>query len=347
MPVASLPGKYGIGSFGKESYAFVDMLHEAGQSYWQILPLGPTSYGDSPYQSFSTFAGNPYFIDLEELISEGFLEEKQVDKCDCGGSEEYIDYEKMYRARFGILRKAYDNRENAKDSKAILKDFEDFKERPENDWLRDYSLFMALKNANSGRAWNTWDEGVRLRKKEALDAAFEKYKDEVEFYSFLQFLFFSVSSSFGFFLFFKSVIVGEEIQLYRGFLRDPVLREQITGDDIDPPNKQVRIDDPVIQIQHDCRNTPGRAGPAVNAAGSVSMFGVRPAIRVRLNYAFIRFSGRSYEKTICTCRNQAGPVIADGQSDFFCYDTFTDQVHDQYFRHLTDDEFCLFSIIWF
>ena len=189
LPIFSLSNKYGIGTFSKQAYEFVDFLKEAGQSYWQILPLGPTSYGDSPYQSFSTFAGNPYFIDLEELISQGLLEEEQVDKCDFGGSEEYIDYEKMYRARFVILKKAYMNRENAKDSEKLLKDFDDFKKSPENDWLMDYALFMALKNANDGRAWNTWDEGVRLRKKDALEAAFEKYKTEVDFYCFLQFLF--------------------------------------------------------------------------------------------------------------------------------------------------------------
>ncbi len=189
LPIFSLSSKYGIGTFSKEAYDFVDFLKKAGQSYWQILPLGPTSYGDSPYQSFSTFAGNPYFIDLEGLIADGLLEEKQVDKCDFGGSEEYIDYEKIYRARFDILKKAFENRENAKDAKALLKEYEEFKNSPENDWLEDYSLFMALKNANSGRAWNTWEEGVRLRKSDALAKAHDKYKEEVEFYSFIQFLF--------------------------------------------------------------------------------------------------------------------------------------------------------------
>ncbi len=189
LPIFSLSSKYGIGTFSKEAYDFVDFLKNSGQSYWQILPLGPTSYGDSPYQSFSTFAGNPYFIDLEELIADGLLDQKQVDKCDFGGSEEYIDYEKMYRARFDILKKAFENRENAKDAKTLLKEFEEFKISPENDWLGDYSLFMALKNVNSGRAWNTWEEGVRLRKSDALAKAFEKYKEEVEFYSFIQFLF--------------------------------------------------------------------------------------------------------------------------------------------------------------
>ena len=93
LPIFSLSSEYGIGAFSKEAYEFVDFLEKAGQSYWQILPLGPTSYGDSPYQSFSTFAGNPYFIDITELISEGFLAKEEADKYDFGGSEEYIDYE--------------------------------------------------------------------------------------------------------------------------------------------------------------------------------------------------------------------------------------------------------------
>ena len=108
LPVASLPSRYGIGCFSKEAYEFVDRLEEAGQSYWQILPLGPTGYGDSPYQSFSTFAGNPYFIDLETLVKEGLLTEEECDACDFGDNAEYIDYEKIYLSRFKVLRKAFE-----------------------------------------------------------------------------------------------------------------------------------------------------------------------------------------------------------------------------------------------
>ncbi len=190
LPVFSLSSEYGIGTFSKEAYEFVDFLKKAGQSYWQILPLGPTSYGDSPYQSFSTFAGNPYFIDPVDLIDRGLLTKKDADKCDFGGSEEYIDYEKMYRSRFILLKKAYDNMDGAKNAKELKKKFEQFKEKPENDWLLDYALFMALKNANGGRAWNTWEKGLRLREKEAIIEAKKKYAEEVDFYSFIQFLFF-------------------------------------------------------------------------------------------------------------------------------------------------------------
>ncbi|MCR5403684.1 MAG: 4-alpha-glucanotransferase [Butyrivibrio sp.] len=189
LPIFSLSSEYGIGTFSKEAYDFVDFLDKAGQSYWQILPLGPTSYGDSPYQSFSTFAGNPYFIDICALIEEGLLTKEMADKCDFGGSEEYIDYEKMYRARFKLLMKAYNNIDNARDADKLRKGFEEFKKDEDNDWLFDYALFMALKNANSGRAWNTWEEGVRLRKQAPLQEAAKKYEKEIDFYCFLQYLF--------------------------------------------------------------------------------------------------------------------------------------------------------------
>ena len=189
LPIFSLPSEYGIGTFSKQAYEFVDFLKKAGQSYWQILPLGPTSYGDSPYQSFSTFAGNPYFIDIEAIIEEGFLDKADADKCDFGVSDEYIDYEKLYRSRFKLLKKAFDNLDKVSKAAEIKKEFEAFKNDPDNDWLSDYSLFMALKNVNGGKAWDTWEEGVRLRKKDALKAATEKYKVEIEFYSFLQYLF--------------------------------------------------------------------------------------------------------------------------------------------------------------
>ncbi len=109
LPVASLPSGYGIGCFSKEAYEFVDFLAEAGQTYWQILPLGQTGYGDSPYQSFSTYAGNPYFIDLEKLIEKKYITRKQADACKFGTDPEHIDYEKIYLARFPLLLKAFRN----------------------------------------------------------------------------------------------------------------------------------------------------------------------------------------------------------------------------------------------
>ncbi len=109
LPVSGLPSRYGIGCFSREAYEFVDQLKAAGQSFWQILPLGPTSYGDSPYQSFSTFAGNPYFIDPEDLVKRGFVTKEQCDGYDFGDNEEYVDYARLYQSRFLLLREAWKN----------------------------------------------------------------------------------------------------------------------------------------------------------------------------------------------------------------------------------------------
>lgn len=183
LPVSSIPSKYGIGTFSKQAYEFVDFLEKAGQKYWQILPLGPTGYGDSPYQSFSTFAGNPYYIDLEALVEKGWLTEEECDACDFGADEEYVDYEKIYLSRFKILKKAYE-RSNIAADEAFLK----FRE--ENTfWLGDYALYMAVKNSFDSVSWIEWDEDIRLRKNEAIASYKEKYAQEVEFYEFQQFLF--------------------------------------------------------------------------------------------------------------------------------------------------------------
>ncbi|MEE1115685.1 MAG: 4-alpha-glucanotransferase, partial [Clostridia bacterium] len=139
MPISSLPSKYGIGCFSKSAYDFVDLLDKGGQSYWQILPLGPTGYGDSPYQSFSAFAGNPYFISLEELIESGLLTKDECEKADLGDGNSYINYEKLYNNRFKLLRLAYE--------RADLTEYTDFSEfcKINAHWLDDYALFMALK----------------------------------------------------------------------------------------------------------------------------------------------------------------------------------------------------------
>ena len=109
LPVSAIPSKYGIGAFSKEAYTFIDLLEKAGQSYWQILPLGPTGYGDSPYQSFSTFAGNPYYIDFEALIEAGYLTKQECEKYDFGDDDAYVDYEKIYLSRFKVFKKSYKN----------------------------------------------------------------------------------------------------------------------------------------------------------------------------------------------------------------------------------------------
>ena len=126
MGISSIPSKYGIGCFSKEAYEFVDQLEQAGQQYWQILPLGPTGYGDSPYQSVSTFAGNPYFINLEDLIEKGLLTREECESCDWGGSESYVDYEKMYMSRYKLLRKAYERADLSKEAEKELEEEIDF-----------------------------------------------------------------------------------------------------------------------------------------------------------------------------------------------------------------------------
>ncbi len=183
MPISSLPGKYGIGTFSKEAYAFVDFLQQAGQRLWQILPLGPTGYGDSPYQSFSTFAGNPYFIDLEALIEEGLLTAEECEALDWGGDEEYVDYGKIYVSKFQALRLAFSRVDLEHD-----KEFFAFIAR-NYDWVIDYALFMAIKNAHEGMCFNEWEEEIFLRKEAALEACRKEYAEDILFYEFLQYVF--------------------------------------------------------------------------------------------------------------------------------------------------------------
>lgn len=182
MPVSSLPSKYGIGCFSKEAYEFVDFLRDAGQKYWQILPLGPTGYGDSPYQSFSTFAGNPYFIDLEAFIEKGWLTLEECEDADLGDKAE-VDYEKIYFGRFPLLKKAF-LRSRIREDKA----FQEFCVK-ESSWLTDYSLYMAIKNENDGKSFYEWPEALRRRDKNALKEAQKRLEEEITFYHFLQYVF--------------------------------------------------------------------------------------------------------------------------------------------------------------
>ena len=189
LPVFSLPSEHGIGCFSKEAYQFVDMLKKAGQSYWQILPLGPTGYGDSPYQSFSTYAGNPYFIDLETLVSEGLLTDAESREYDSEEQEESIDYEKIYKTRFKVLKKAY---ERFRDRMAGWHHEREAYERfiSENAfWLDDYSLYMAVKDKNNGVSWNEWDAPLKNREEKALSEAREELAEEISFYKFQQYEF--------------------------------------------------------------------------------------------------------------------------------------------------------------
>ena len=182
LPVFSLPSRYGIGCFSKESYEFVDFLKESGQKYWQILPLGPTGYGDSPYQSFSTFAGNPYFIDVEEFVNSGFITRSECAFYD-GTDGDRINYEKVYFSRFKLLKLAFE-RSRARENE----DFITF-EKENSFWLEDYALFMAVKNSFEGKAWIEWDKDIRVREKKAVKKYAEEFKEEMDFYKFQQFYF--------------------------------------------------------------------------------------------------------------------------------------------------------------
>ena len=223
MPVSSLPSPYGIGTFGKDAYDFVTFVKECNHKYWQVLPLGPTTYGDSPYQSYSAFAGNPYFVDLDMLIEAGFLLKSEVISRDWGdgivpvnvseddavngrfgtyrdgniGDERYVSYEKIYNNRFDILRIAYNRFKAAcAESKKTLakglplyKQFDNFV-KDNADWLEDYALFMALKSHFNNVSWGEWETDIKFRKPEAMSRYEEQLSDDIEYWKFIQFEFY-------------------------------------------------------------------------------------------------------------------------------------------------------------
>ena len=183
LPITSLPSRYGIGCFSQSAYDFIDWLKEAGQSYWQILPLGPTGYGDSPYQSFSTFAGNPYFISLEALVEEGILHQEECDEYDFGARTDTVDYEKLYNARYTLLEIAYRRSWFTEDH-----DYQHFV-RKNKWWLSDYALFMAIKEQYNNLPWYQWPEDIRLRDSSAMKEYYNELSYNVEFHQYLQFMF--------------------------------------------------------------------------------------------------------------------------------------------------------------
>jgi 4-alpha-glucanotransferase len=223
MPVSSLPSPYGIGTFGKDAYDFVTFVKECNHKYWQGLPLGPTTYGDSPYQSYSAFAGNPYFVDLDMLIEAGFLLKSEVISRDWGdgivpvnvseddavngrfgsyrdgniGDERYVSYEKIYNNRFDILRIAYNRFKAAcAESKKTLakglplyKQFDNFV-KDNADWLEDYALFMALKSHFNNVSWGEWETDIKFRKPEAMSRYEEQLSDDIGYWKFIQFEFY-------------------------------------------------------------------------------------------------------------------------------------------------------------
>lgn len=187
MHISSLPSKYGIGTLGKAAYDFIDHLAEAGQSLWQILPLGPTGFGDSPYQSFSTYAGNPYFIDLEILIERGWLKKRVCDRVYRGINNMDVDYQMLYQTRFLLLKEAF---EAAKEEGYFKKkEYRIFCDTNAY-WLKDYTLFMAIKKEYAGKSFIEWPKKLRERAKDALKDFAGSHAEDIAFYEFLQFEFF-------------------------------------------------------------------------------------------------------------------------------------------------------------
>ena len=186
LPISSLPSAQGIGTLGESAYHFVDFLKKAGQTYWQILPLSPTGYGDSPYQSCSSRAGNPYFIDLELLEKDGLLEPEDYLYVDFGQHPDYVDYGQLYKTRLSVLRKAYARGQDSQAAELVAF-------RAENaDWLGDYALFMALKERYGMLPLAKWPDKAILRREEASLATYRNLlAGEIAFYEFVQMLFFA------------------------------------------------------------------------------------------------------------------------------------------------------------
>ncbi|MCH5184647.1 MAG: 4-alpha-glucanotransferase, partial [Oscillospiraceae bacterium] len=182
MHISSLPSKYGIGTLGKAAYDFVDFLNKSKQKYWQILPVNPTSFGDSPYQSPSAFAGNPYFIDPDILCEEGLIHRHEIDNYFFGDDDTTIDYARLFEARYPMLRIAFGRYNKDNDFYAFVDE--------NRAWLDDYALYMSLKETFHYIEWTKWERGIRMCEQWAID----KYRGEqyrnIEFYQFIQYMFF-------------------------------------------------------------------------------------------------------------------------------------------------------------
>jgi len=179
LHISSLPSKYGIGTLGKAAYDFIDFLHASGQSIWQILPIGPTSYGDSPYQSPSSFACNPYFIDFELLVKDGLLKEDDL-------PQDYpsprVDYGRLFNERYATLHKAYLNKDK------LAKEFDKFKDE-EAYWLTGYAEYSVLKTEHENKPWNQWYDDFKYKVGHAMDWFRNQYKEQIDEVKFYQFLF--------------------------------------------------------------------------------------------------------------------------------------------------------------
>ena len=183
MHITSLPSKYGIGTLGKEAYKFVDFLAKSGQSYWQVLPLNPTSYGDSPYQSSSVFAYNQYLIDLDMLHEMGLLKPRDYKKEYYGNNDLDVDYANMFIVRNRVLKKTWPRHELYK------KEFNKFK-KENSSWLDSFALYESIKESFNYTPWYEWNDSYRLRDDKTIKKYIKNNKDDIEYRKFIQFLFY-------------------------------------------------------------------------------------------------------------------------------------------------------------
>lgn len=183
LPISSLPSAYGIGTLGNAAFRFVDLLVELKQKYWQILPMGPLTVGDSPFQSISLFAGNPYYIDLDILIEERLLQTEEVGAYRWGDSEENVDYAVLYENRYAVLQKAFDRFDEQNEQYIAFC-------RKNREWLEDYSLYMAIKADLDNEPWYTWKDALKNRQKDALDDCRRKLANQIDFWKFCQYEFY-------------------------------------------------------------------------------------------------------------------------------------------------------------
>ena len=181
MHITSLPGPYGVGTLGKCAYEFVDFLKKAGQSCWQLLPLNPTGYGDSPYQSCSSFAGNHYMIDLDLLVEEGLLRPEEIQNIHWNDREDTVDFGLLWQNRLNVLRLAYERFDEQEQLDAFIQEH--------TVWLADFALYMALKDENGGKPWYEWPQEQKRREFQAMWDACERLADQIRFYSFVQYIF--------------------------------------------------------------------------------------------------------------------------------------------------------------
>ena len=209
MPVFSLPSPYGIGTIGKAAYDFIDFLNDANQTWWQILPVGPTSYGDSPYQSPSAYAGNPYLIDLDLLVQDGLLTKKEINAASFGDDPEHIDYGLLYQNRLPLIKKAME--------RGWERDLDKINEfRRENAfWLEDYALFMAIKRANGMRSWLEWEnEDLRMHREHALNECRRELEEDIRLFVYTQYLFFGQWEKLREYAHSKGILIMGDMALY-------------------------------------------------------------------------------------------------------------------------------------